>query len=72
MAVFPIDGWSSSKAANAHEVKMQFGLLPTPQGHSLLNAVAGTDEHIITVQVTAAPEHDTLPNSFKVRGAQET
>jgi hypothetical protein len=59
MAMFSIDGWSASKVANEHEVEMQYGLIHTSQGTFLLDAVACTDEHIIVVQVTAAPGHDT-------------
>lgn len=65
MAVFSIDGWSSSKAANEHEIEIPFGLIPTSQGHSSLDVVACTDEDIISIQVTVAPEHDMLSNGFE-------
>ena len=54
-----LDGWLAlSKPMKEDELETPFGWVLTSLGFPSLDAIACTDQHIITIQVTVALEHD--------------
>jgi hypothetical protein len=61
--VITIGGWNFTESVTDDEIP--FGWIPPSQAFPTVDAVVCTDQHIITIQVTISPNHDTKLGGFE-------